>query len=60
MTHKVRVVNLPGYVSEFRATVVEGFERIPGLDGRGDLAVVTTEVNDFHVVPVGNLEDDNE
>ncbi len=56
MARKVKVVNVPGY-ADFRATVIPGFDRVASVDGRGGLAIVSTEEGELLVVPADNLED---
>ena len=50
MSDKVKVSGVPGY-ADFQATVIPGLGQIQGVDGRGDLAVVSTEEGELLVVP---------
>lgn len=47
----VKIIGAPGYVDEFEAVIIPGLHKIPAVDGRGELTVVTTEVGDIHVIP---------
>jgi hypothetical protein len=57
MARRVKVNGVPGYTEAFRATVIPGLDRVPGVDGRGDLAVISTEAGELLVVPSDSLED---
>lgn len=56
MPQHVKVVGAPGFVEEFRAILIPGLHKIPAVDGRGELSVVTTEVGDIHVIPSKHVE----
>lgn len=51
----VEIVGAPGFVDRFRARLIPGLDHVPAVDGRGDLAVITTEVGDIHVVPASTV-----
>lgn len=57
MAREVEIIGAPGYVDRFRAFVVPGLDRVPAVDDRGDLAVLYTEVGDYHVVPASTVHD---
>lgn len=48
------IIGAPGF-DNFKATVVPGLGRIPGLDSRGDLTVVVTEAGEALVVPFSTV-----
>ena len=54
---RVKVHGLPGYTEDFRAVVIPGLDRVPAVDDRGDLAVISTEAGELLAVPADSLED---
>lgn len=54
---RVKVRGLPGYTNEFQAVVVPGLDRVPAVDDRGDLAIISTEAGELLAVPADSLED---
>lgn len=50
---RVAVVGAPGYVDRFTASLL--LNNFPAVDDRGDLAVVSTEVGELHVVPASTV-----
>ncbi len=51
MNGKVKIVDAPGYVKEFRATVIAGLHEVRVTEDQEFVTVVSDAQNDIHVVP---------
>lgn len=56
MARKVRIVGVPGFTEDFRATVIPGLDRV-AQPGEADVAVISTEAGETLVVPADSLVD---
>lgn len=56
MARKVKIVGVPGFTDDFRATVIPGLDRV-AQPGEADVAVISTEAGETLVVPADSLVD---
>jgi hypothetical protein len=53
---KVKVVGVPGYPDEFRATIIPGLHEVP-QPGEEPVTVISTEAGEILVVPSSSIEE---